>query len=184
MKWILPRFIFKIERWKWNKEYRVYVSTLGHFKDEHKRPLPVKVTVKGYLMVPTACGLKLVHRIVMLTWMPIPGAEDLTVDHLDHNKRNNAVANLEWVTEEENQRRAQEDLYQDCLAVKPIKNDGRPKICWGQSVAFDTIEDATDWVIQNYCNSSNVIRKNITNKITNAIKTGKIYCGAKWKIEI
>ena len=29
--------IFKIERYKWNKEYRVYVSNLGHFKDEHKK---------------------------------------------------------------------------------------------------------------------------------------------------
>lgn len=31
---ILPRFIFRIERWKWNKEYRVYVSNMGHFMEE------------------------------------------------------------------------------------------------------------------------------------------------------
>lgn len=32
--------------------------------------------------------------------------EQLTVDHLDHNKRNNSVDNLEWVTRAENMRRA------------------------------------------------------------------------------
>ena len=34
-KIILPTINFKIERWKWNKEYRVYVSTLGHIKNEY-----------------------------------------------------------------------------------------------------------------------------------------------------
>ena len=37
------------------------------------------------------------------------GMEELSVDHLDHNKRNNALYNLEWVTVAENQRRAAED---------------------------------------------------------------------------
>lgn len=36
MKIILPRFLFKIEKWKWNSDYRVYVSNLGHIKNEHK----------------------------------------------------------------------------------------------------------------------------------------------------
>ena len=46
----------------------------------------------------------------MLTWRPIPNAEELTVDHLNHNKRDNSLENLEWVTKEENLRRAAEDL--------------------------------------------------------------------------
>lgn len=37
-KFIAPRFIFRIEKWKWNKEFRLYVSTMGHFRDEHKQP--------------------------------------------------------------------------------------------------------------------------------------------------
>ena len=40
----------------------------------------------------------------MLTWKPIPNAESLTVDHLDHNKRNNSVENLEWITSSDNQK--------------------------------------------------------------------------------
>ena len=102
--------IFKIERYKWNKEYRVYVSNLGHFKDEHKKLIAPKVKQNGYLVIRTPYGFKLAHRLVMLTWRPIPNAEELTVDHLDHNKRNNELTNLEWVTEEENLTRAKDDF--------------------------------------------------------------------------
>ena len=111
MKIILPRFLFKIERWKWNSDYRVYVSNLGHIKNEHKQDLPVYIDDNGYCRVHTACcRYKTVHRLVMLTWRPIPNAEELTVDHLNHNKRDNSLENLEWVTEEEKLRRAAEDL--------------------------------------------------------------------------
>ena len=102
--------IFKIERYKWNKEYRVYVSNLGHFKDEHKKLIAPKVKQNGYLVIRTPYGFKSAHRLVMLTWRPIPNAEELTVDHLDHNKRNNELINLEWVTKEENSSRAVKDL--------------------------------------------------------------------------
>lgn len=114
-KFILPRFIFKIERWKWNKEYRIYVSNMGHFMDEHKRPIPIKINASGYVVVPIGYdkGYPTAHRIVMKTWRPTMGMEELTVDHLDHNKRNNAVENLEWVTYTENQRRAREDFIPD-----------------------------------------------------------------------
>ena len=102
--------IFKIERYKWNKEYRVYVSNLGHFKDEHKKLIAPKVQQNGYLVIKTPYGFKSAHRLVMLTWRLIPNAEELTVDHLDHNKRNNELINLKRVTEEVNSARATEDL--------------------------------------------------------------------------
>ena len=108
-KFIFPSFNFNVERWKWNKEYRVYVSNMGHFRDEYKRPLGVRVNQQGYLLVKTCRDFKKAHRLVMLTWRPVPNAEELTVDHLDHNKRNNALTNLEWVTGKENLRRAQAD---------------------------------------------------------------------------
>ena len=99
---ILPRFIFRVERWKWNKEYRIYVSNMGHFMDEHKKIIPVKINQNGYVLIKTAYGYESGHRLVMKTWRPTAAMDKLTVDHLDHNKRNNAVENLEWVTEAEN----------------------------------------------------------------------------------
>lgn len=125
-KFIMPKFIFKVERWKWNSEYRVYVSNTGHFMDEYKKPIPVKINENGYVMIKTPYGLKLAHRLVMFSWCPTANMEALTVDHLDHNKRNNAVDNLEWVTKEENRRRAEKDFIDfrkkenKPLAPKPV----------------------------------------------------------------
>jgi hypothetical protein len=103
---------FSIERWKWNADFGIYVSNKGRFRSRDKRDLPVKVSQKGYCTV--YCGGTThkhvaAHRVVMLTWRPTANAENLTIDHIDHNKRNNALNNLEWVTEIENQCRAQAD---------------------------------------------------------------------------
>ena len=91
MKFIMPTFLFNIEKWKWNSEYRVFVSNMGHFKDEYKKDIPTKIDSGGYCKIRTHLGYKAAHRLVMFTWKPIADAETLTVDHLDHNKRNNAV---------------------------------------------------------------------------------------------
>ena len=120
-KFICPRFIFKVEKWKWNKEFRLYVSTMGHIKDEHKQPVPIKLNQKGYVVVRTRNGYQMVHRLVMKTWMPTEDMDNLTVDHLDHNKRNNSIDNLEWVTESENKRRAREDHLPS--AIKKAKKE-------------------------------------------------------------
>lgn len=124
MKFIMPTFLFNIEKWKWNDEYRIFVSNMGHFKDEYKKDLAVKIDNGGYCRIHTHLGYKAAHRIIMLTWKPIPDAENLTVDHLDHNKRNNAVSNLEWVTAMENRVRASRDQLKGKESEwdKPIVN--------------------------------------------------------------
>jgi hypothetical protein len=104
---------FSIERWKWNADFGIYVSNKGRFRSRDKKDLPIRIGAKGYCYVHcegTVHKYRLAHRVVMLTWCPTDDAENLTVDHIDHNKRNNSVNNLEWVTQEENIRRAKEDL--------------------------------------------------------------------------
>lgn len=113
-------FIFRVERWKFNKDYGVWVSSEGNFKDRYKRPLPIKINSGGYCCVYTEKGYKAAHRLVMLTFKPIPDSESLTVDHLNHNKRDNSLKNLEWVSKRENLRRAQEDLIQSVRKTKLI----------------------------------------------------------------
>lgn len=119
-KFILPRFIFRMERWKWNKEYRIYVSNMGHFMDEYKKIIPVKINQNGYVLIKTKYGYESGHRLVMKTWRPTAAMDKLTVDHLDHNKRNNSVENLEWVTRAENMKRARADYIDE--NAKPKKN--------------------------------------------------------------
>ena len=112
-----------IERWKWNPDFGIYVSNKGRFKNSDKKLIPIQIKEGGYCTV--YCGGNvhrqiLAHRVVMLTWRPTANAENLTVDHLDHNKRNNSLDNLEWVSEEENLRRAKADLV--------VSVDGDPEM--------------------------------------------------------
>ena len=43
-----------------------------------------------------------VHRLVLSTFNPIENMENLDCNHLDENKENNNLNNLEWVTHKEN----------------------------------------------------------------------------------
>ena len=108
---IFPTLHIEFEKWKFNKEYGVWVSNFGNFKDIHKRPIPKKIySQNGYVSVKTKHGNRMAHRLVMYTWCPIEDREAFTVDHLDHNKRNNRVDNLEWVSQSENVMRAKDDI--------------------------------------------------------------------------
>lgn len=194
LKFIAPKFLFKIEKWKWNPDYRIYVSNMGHFKNEYKQDLPIKINSKrGYcgVVVPNF-GFKYAHRLVMLTWKPIPDAENLTVDHLDHNKRNNAVSNLEWVSLEENRRRAQEDLYIDAAAVeetstqsKEIKNPigfvlpAAAKYQAGKKLIFNSLDEAAAWCMK--LSGPGLTLEKAKKEIENKCRSGRMYCGKKWK---
>lgn len=174
MRLIFPKLCLTIEKWKWNSEYRVYVSNKGHFKNEHKQDLPIKVCNDGYCKVKTNCGFRNAHRIVMLTWKPIPDAENLTVDHLDHNKRNNEVINLEWVTKAENLQRAAADLINITETVADnavIKTGG---------LSFSSYTDAAIWA-RNHHGMTNIELNLVEQRIKKAIALNKMYCGRKWK---
>ena len=117
---IFPTIKLNIERWKYNSTFELYVSNMGHIKNKSKADIAPKIMQNGYVVVFVHGSLNrymLLHRVVMLTWRPTPEAEALTVDHLDHNKRNNALSNLEWVTQEENERRAAQDYLRESTLV-------------------------------------------------------------------
>lgn len=44
-----------------------------------------------------------VHRLILMAFKPIEGMENLQVNHIDGNKKNNNLDNLEWCTASENQ---------------------------------------------------------------------------------
>lgn len=70
-----------------------------------------------------------IARLVMLHFRFIPGCHILEVDHLDGDKSNNKIWNLEWVTPQENTHRA-------------ISNGLRPLSYTSDSIYFLTNDDA------------------------------------------
>lgn len=125
---MLPTIKIRIERWKFNKNYGVWVSTHGRFKNRDKADLPYRINDNGYVVIKvecTSCRYELAHRLVMMTWRPTTEAKRLTVDHKNHNKRDNSLENLEWVTYQENQRRAKADQLSTA-----IKKDFLNTIVW------------------------------------------------------
>lgn len=113
---MLPRPVFELEKWKYNIQYNVYVSSFGRLKDENKKLIQPCVKNNYLVYITPNGGTVLIHRLVMGTFRPVAGWNDLTVDHNDHNTRNNRLSNLEWVTAKENTRRAIEDN-------SPLKNE-------------------------------------------------------------
>lgn len=47
-----------------------------------------------------------VHRLVMMAFKPIEDMDNLEVNHIDGDKKNNALSNLEWCSASENQKHA------------------------------------------------------------------------------
>lgn len=60
----------------------------------------------GYLFVTLwHCGKRKhfkIHRLVLETFAPVEGMENLDCNHKDENKTNNCLDNLEWMTRKEN----------------------------------------------------------------------------------
>lgn len=181
MKKIFPSISFTFERWKWNENYQIFVSNQGRIKNKNKQLLPIKVkNGTGYLVIQLENGLfKAVHRIVLETWKPIINMEDFTVDHHNHNKRDNRLCNLEWMTREDNLFLAQQDLIEDNDIEKNQLNSINflnPIIVCGKKM-FKSYNEIIDFLIEEKkITNDNVIKKNIKNNIIKAIKNNHKYC--------
>lgn len=186
---MLFNLIINFEKYRWNKDYGVYVSNLGHFKDRYKRLLPVKINLGGYLVIKTEKGYISAHRLIMYTWRPIPNAENMTVDHLNHNKRDNSLKNLEWVDRSENQRRACEDIvniFENPFDIENIssknnikkyrildkdKNTLRKNLSLEET--YNYLYNYSNSHLNNFKDRNNVIKK--INSISKTKRMGELY---------
>lgn len=116
-KWHLPRLHIGLERWRYNIRIDAWISTYGNIRN--RKWLPQKVCANnGYLFYRGVA----VHRLVMETFCPVPGWNGLTVDHRNHNTRDNRLSNLEWVTRHENEERAKKDSKENDPAQDASKD--------------------------------------------------------------
>ena len=169
MKYIFPKLYFQIEKWKFNDELKVYVSTLGNFKDINKNPIVPKINKHGYMKIKIGSQNYSVHRLVLTTWRPLENYENMSVDHINHHKRDNSLKNLEWVSLEENLERALKDLTNE----KYNKDDTFVL------QAHDAITVAT-WLVRDK-DMDNADLSEIAERILSAMKENRVYCGYAFK---
>ena len=97
------------ELWReWPQDPRIMVSNMGYVVSRKRgEPYPLKVCYNnsGYQMVNVSRPPQYVHRLVAETWIPNPNHHE-QVNHINGDKTDNRVENLEWVTHSENMRHA------------------------------------------------------------------------------
>jgi hypothetical protein len=96
-----------MEIWKTFSEVPTYeVSTLGRVRRNGKI-LKHSISGTGYHQIVFSLGARglfksyKVHRLVALTFLPNPQNHQ-EVDHIDGDKNNNCLSNLQWVTRKGN----------------------------------------------------------------------------------
>ena len=115
------------EEWKIIEKYPNYmISNLGRIKSLNyhrtgkEQILKQNINGRGYNYVNISCKGKykniFIHREVAKAFLHNDKIENTDVNHIDGNKQNNCVNNLEWCTRSENILHA----YKNNLKKKPV----------------------------------------------------------------
>jgi hypothetical protein len=94
------------------------------YNKKRKCYLSIEVTSVGYQRISINKKNYRVHRLVAELYIPKPDGKDF-VNHIDHNKSNNCVENLEWVTGKENSIAARDAGKFDCCKILQYSSDGK-----------------------------------------------------------
>jgi len=110
-----------MENWKEIAGYEEYeVSDLGRVR-RGGRVLTGTSDKNGYRVVGLSTGAtskkNKIHRLVCIAFLPNPDSKP-EVNHIDHDKANNRLENLEWAT------RSEQSLH----SPKPVGNSGHRSI--------------------------------------------------------
>jgi len=158
------------------------IDELGNIYGVNGMQMAPQLTEKGYLKI----GVQLVngykrfriHRLVAMAFMGVP-EEKMEVNHLDCNKLNNCVDNLEWVTRKENHKHA---IESGKIAAHDIEQlDGNGKVV----NVYNSLSQAARTVAppKSFCSAKYRIKGAIKGYImVNGKKTRKLTAyGFKWR---
>jgi len=180
-----------IEIWKEIINFSKYeISNYGNIKNKDTQKIK-KVSIKGGYFSTSLIdnngdqkSIK-IHRLVALNFIPNP-ENKATVNHINHNKLDNNINNLEWMTttEQNNHKRKCKKEIQELVssrAVWRLDKDTNEKL-----ELYQTIKKASKWVFDNNLTKVNYNDKpqHISTKIVAVSqKKRKIAFGYKWEYD-
>lgn len=165
---ILPREIWKDVL---GFEGAYQVSNIGNVRNKKSgRKLNPSKASTGYMMVDLRIGEinkrknATVHRLVMESFL---GYKPLDVNHIDGNKGNNMITNLEYCTREYNLKHA---------LKTGLRKPRKTTIIIGKD-----INTGIEYIFDSYENVYKFLNIKKTTSIWRAIKTGKVYKNMVWE---
>lgn len=88
-----------------------------------------------------------VHQLLAEAFIPNPENKS-EVNHIDSNRANNTLSNLEWVTHSENMKHAYSKGRINMCPLEEYRNSEKVKVTNGEMV-FDSISSAGQWLLDN-----------------------------------
>ena len=166
-------------------EWSMYqVDTNGIIYSKKGKPLKYSINPHGYCIVNLYNNHRrkgyAVHTLVAITFISNP-ENKLTVNHIDGDKQNNNVNNLEWATSLEQSYHARHILGYDNFSI----NNGMAKKVYGYDkktkelkYTFDCVSDAARYFTKN--KNFKIMRHilNIISQVANGHR--KSYKGCIW----
>lgn len=170
-----------MEEWRVIQDFPNYsVSNLGNVINNKTNKL-MKINIKGgYSNINLVNNKKRkifkVHRLVAMAFIPNPESKP-EVNHLDKNRSNNNISNLEWNTHKENCKHKSNGLIYKSNKNKHIYRLDKES----EEVIekYNSIEDAGIWAFNNKLTSNSHNGRNSIGNCLNGLS--KSAYGYKWK---
>lgn len=156
---------------------KIVIDTTGKKQQKYGCILKGWIDASGYLMVGlyknNSRKVVKVHRIVAKYFIPNP-ENKREVNHIDRDKLNNCVTNLEWVTPKENMKHLENNFGFDFGRKKIVMMDTEGEIL----AYFDSITEAGRYLKLPVNKKTGKINSTL---ITRVVKAGKgTAYGYKW----